>query len=107
MAAFASDMIEFEKNSVFLLLKQNNFTNYWSSFDSNGYDDLNQLQQMKSDELEQVLSKEIGISKSGHLKRLLALFAISSVEKEKGSDGKSKEIESTQILPKSKSTLFY
>ena len=63
-------------NDVYLFLKENNFLQYWSSFDREGYNDMKQLLEMTPDELEQALV--IGIKKIGHLKRLKALLAIRS-----------------------------
>ena len=65
-------------NDVYLFLKENNFLQYWSSFDREGYDDMKQLLEMTPDELEQALAQDIGIKKIGHLKRLKALLAIHS-----------------------------
>lgn len=67
-------------NDVYLFLKENNFLQYWSSFDREGYNDMKQLLDMTPDELEQALAQDIGIKKTGHLKRLKALLAIHSVK---------------------------
>lgn len=67
-------------NDVYLFLKENNFLQYWSSFDREGYDGMKQLLDMTPDELEQALAQDIGIKKTGHLKRLQALLAIHSVK---------------------------
>ena len=37
-------------NDVYLFLKENNFLQYWSSFDREGYDDMKQLLEMTRDE---------------------------------------------------------
>ena len=66
-------------NDVYIFLKENNLTEYWSSFDYNGYDDLKQLQEMTTDEIEEVLRDDVGIQKRGHRKRLQALLAVQSV----------------------------
>ena len=68
-----------------LFLKENGLEQYWSSFDSNGYDDIEQLTKMPSDELEEVFD-DVKMTKKGHRKRLKALLAIRSVPGNKESE---------------------
>ena len=69
-------------NEVYLFLKENGFEQYWSSFDSNGYDNIQQLTEMSPDELEEVFD-DVKMTKKGHRKRLKALLAIRSVQETK------------------------
>ena len=72
-------------NEVYLFLKEKGFEQYWSSFDSNGYDNIQQLTEMSPDELEEVLD-DVKMTKKGHRKRLKALLAIRSVPGSKESE---------------------
>lgn len=65
-------------NEVYIYLKENGFEQYWSSFDSNGYDNIEQLTKMSPDELDEVFD-DVKMLKKGHRKRLKALLAIRSV----------------------------
>ncbi len=72
--------------------QKNNFAEYWSSFDSNGYDDLKQLQEMLIDDIEEVPRDDIGIHKRGHRKRLQALLTIQSVQKKNRADNAAQRV---------------
>ena len=63
-------------------LKKHGFDEYWSRFDSNGYDDLAQLKEMSTEELDEVLETDLNITKVGHRKRLRALLKIDTVVKQ-------------------------
>lgn len=65
-------------NEVYIYLKENGFEQYWSNFDSNGYDNIEQLTKMSPDELDEVFD-DVKMLKKGHRKRLKALLAIRSV----------------------------
>eukprot|EP00794_Sanderia_malayensis_P001531 gene1531-1694_t len=67
-------------NECYIFLKKHGMVQYWSQFDQNGYDDLNQLMSMTSDQLEEALSVDMKISKIGHCKKLKALLTIESLK---------------------------
>ena len=75
-------------NKLHKYLKENGFEQYWSSFDSNGYDSIEQLTKMSPNELEEVLD-DVQMLKKGHRKRLKALLAIRSVPPNNSSENKN------------------
>ena len=79
-----ADFYANEKNDVYIFSKENNLEQYWTEFDRQGYDDMNQLLTMTPNELDEVLIKDIGIRKIGHQKRLKAMFAVRYVVDKEG-----------------------
>ena len=60
------------KYIIYIYLKENGFEQYWSNFDSNGYDNTEQVTKMSPDELDEVFN-DVKMLKKGHRKRLKAL----------------------------------